>query len=134
MGEASKHKFSTVKGSDHGNGYYESSIKLTGLGWHDLKCEFQIDADTVDECGYTLSVGDQSQADAQYAALANAVDHALPNWKAVDEQHDTSKYPTLPRMERRWIFEVGVGPAVELELRKGSTSGREFLVLTFSPP
>jgi hypothetical protein len=65
MAEASRHKFSAVRGSALGNGRYESSIKLTGLGWRDEKYEFSIDGENVDHCGYVLSMHDQSQVDSQ---------------------------------------------------------------------
>jgi hypothetical protein len=131
MAEASKNKFIAVRGPDLGNGVHASSVTVTG--WGDPKCEFTVDEDSVGNCAYVLYVSDQSQVDAQYAGLIETIDSVLTGWTPTDETHDTSAYPTLPRREHSWIFKVGTGPVVQLELRKSTTSGNEFLVLTFNP-
>ena len=79
MADASRHNFSTVKGAAGGNDIYESTVKLNGFGWRDLKCEFDAsDASSAGDCSYVLNVSDQSQVDSRYEAVSNAVDAAVP--------------------------------------------------------
>jgi hypothetical protein len=109
----------------------DPTVQLS-FGGFNQKCEI---IDDPHECDYVLPVTDQSQVDTQFDKLASAIDDAVPSWKRHDDTHDTSRYPRLPRRETFWMLKIAVdSPSIDLELRKNSDSGDEFLVLTFTAP